>query len=73
MFLCIHQKQGWGVKGGREGGRMQIYIPLSFINAEVFGVHLATADSFNMPFRYVSYRDKDSWPTITEEILTRGF
>lgn len=45
--------------GGGEGrkkeivGGMLMYIPFSFINAEAFGVHLATAGSFNMPFWYV--------------------
>lgn len=55
--VCFHiftrSRDGEG-RGGRERERVQIYITLRFINAEAFGVHLATADGFNMPFWYVS-------------------
>lgn len=40
------------VAEGEGGGRMLMYIPVSFFNAEAFGVHLVTADSFNMPCWY---------------------
>lgn len=57
MLLCVHQEMEVGrgerkrLRRGRGGG-MLMYIPVSFFNAEAFGVHLVTADSFNMPCWY---------------------